>query len=168
MVQRTNSTSEAMSDWGSANSVQFSAAKTLACLFTAKRRPFTLAPTVHRRVSLPTKDHLEVLGLDLQPSLNFDAAIESRAKTAAKKLTVLYKVKRLNPFEIYNKELTVIGVKINPFTFPKAIRWLKAMGERYLNYENLGIKTYKLSEYQQALNDLKNGVISKALFKLVK
>ncbi|XP_073965452.1 uncharacterized protein isoform X1 [Choristoneura fumiferana] len=74
----------------------------------------------------------------------------------------------LNPFEIYNKELTVIGVKINPFTFPKAIRWLKAMGERYLNYENLGIKTYKLSEYQQALNDLKNGVISKALFKLVK
>ncbi|XP_063372322.1 uncharacterized protein LOC134660485 isoform X1 [Cydia amplana] len=74
----------------------------------------------------------------------------------------------INPFQIYNKEVTVIGIKINPFTFPKTIGWLKAMGERYLNYENLGIKTYKLSEYQKALDDMKAGTISKALFKLVK
>ncbi|KAI8421884.1 hypothetical protein MSG28_009816 [Choristoneura fumiferana] len=67
MVQRTNSTSEAMSDWGSANLVQFSAAKTQAYLFTAKRRPFTFAPTVQRRVSLPPKVHLEDL-LELKVS----------------------------------------------------------------------------------------------------
>ncbi|XP_063545617.1 uncharacterized protein LOC134753611 [Cydia strobilella] len=74
----------------------------------------------------------------------------------------------VNPFQIYNKEITVIGVKINPHTFPKTIGWLKAMGERYLSYENLGIKTYKLSEYQKALDDLKTGTISKAVFKLLK
>ncbi|XP_026322665.1 D-arabinitol dehydrogenase 1-like [Hyposmocoma kahamanoa] len=72
----------------------------------------------------------------------------------------------LNPFDIYNKELTLIGVRVNPFSFPKAIGWLKAMGDRYLNYENLGVKTYTLSEYQTALKDLKAGTIAKAVFKL--
>lgn len=72
----------------------------------------------------------------------------------------------LNPFDIYNKEITVIGVKINPFSFPKAIGWLKAMGARYLDYKKLGIKTYSLSQYQNALEDLKKGTISKALFKI--
>ncbi|GBP56622.1 D-arabinitol dehydrogenase 1 [Eumeta japonica] len=72
----------------------------------------------------------------------------------------------LNPFDIFNKELTIIGIKVNPFSFPNAIGWLKAMGDRYLNYESLGVKTYALSEYQQALDDLKKGLISKAVFKI--
>lgn len=93
MVQRTNITLEAVSDWGAANLVQFNAAKTQACLFTAKRSPFTLAPTF-QGIPLPPSNHLELLGLDLQSNLNFGSAIESRAKTAAKKLGVLYKVKR--------------------------------------------------------------------------
>ncbi|CAG4948972.1 unnamed protein product [Parnassius apollo] len=73
----------------------------------------------------------------------------------------------VNPFQIYDKELTIIGVKINPFSFPKAIGWLKAMGSRYLDYDKLGVKTFKLSQYQEALNDLKAGAISKAIFKVV-
>lgn len=72
----------------------------------------------------------------------------------------------LNPFDIYSKELTVIGVKINPFSFPKAIGLLKAMGDRYLDYEKLGVKTYPLSDYQEMLKDLKTGKISKAIFKI--
>ncbi|CAH2988285.1 unnamed protein product [Chilo suppressalis] len=73
----------------------------------------------------------------------------------------------INPFEIYVKELTIIGVKINPYSFPKAIGWLKAMGSRYVDYEKLGVKTYSLSEYQNAMDDLKAGSVSKALFKIV-
>ncbi|CAH1642242.1 unnamed protein product [Spodoptera littoralis] len=72
----------------------------------------------------------------------------------------------LNPFDIYNKELTIIGVKINPFSFPSAISWLKAMGSRYLDYHKLGVKTYKLSEYKEALEDLKKGSVAKAVFKI--
>ncbi|CAF4886885.1 unnamed protein product [Pieris macdunnoughi] len=72
----------------------------------------------------------------------------------------------INPFAVYDKELTVIGVKINPFSFPKALGLLSAMGSRYLNYENLGVKTYALSEYKSALEALKNGSISKAIFKI--
>ncbi|RVE46255.1 hypothetical protein evm_009079 [Chilo suppressalis] len=66
----------------------------------------------------------------------------------------------INPFEIYVKELTIIGVKINPYSFPKAIGWLKAMGSRYVDYEKLGVKTYSLSEYQNAMDDLKAGSLS--------
>lgn len=36
----------------------------------------------------------------------------------------------VNPFQIYVKELTIIGAKINPFSFPKTISWLKVMGNR--------------------------------------
>ncbi|GBP56615.1 D-arabinitol dehydrogenase 1 [Eumeta japonica] len=71
----------------------------------------------------------------------------------------------LNPFQIYQKELTIIGININPFSFPNAIGWIKAMGDRYVNYESLGIKTYALSEFQNALDDLKKGLVSKAIFK---
>ncbi|KAL4711248.1 hypothetical protein ACJJTC_019089 [Scirpophaga incertulas] len=73
----------------------------------------------------------------------------------------------VNPYEIYDKELTIIGVKINPYSFPKALGWIAAMGSRYVNYTKLGVKTYALSEYQKALADLKTGIVSKALFKIV-
>ncbi|CAH2101742.1 unnamed protein product [Euphydryas editha] len=72
----------------------------------------------------------------------------------------------VNPYDIYNKEVTVIGVKINPYSFPKAIGLLKSMGDRYLDYDKLGVKTYPLSGYQDLLKDLKAGKISKAIFKI--
>lgn len=37
---------------------------------------------------------------------------------------------------------------------------------RYLDYKKLGVKTFKLSEYEEALKDLKAGTISKAIFKI--
>lgn len=64
------------------------------------------------------------------------------------------------------KELNIIGVNINPFTFHKGISLLQAMANTYLNYDNLCIKTYSLSEYREALEALKRGEISKAVFKL--
>ncbi|GJQ67387.1 hypothetical protein Trydic_g19560, partial [Trypoxylus dichotomus] len=36
----------------------------------------------------------------------------------------------VTPYEIYLKELTITSVKINPFTFPKALGLLEALGER--------------------------------------
>jgi hypothetical protein len=37
---------------------------------------------------------------------------------------------------------------------------------RYLDFEKLGIKTYSLSQYEHALQALKEGTIAKAIFKL--
>ncbi|RZC35825.1 D-arabinitol dehydrogenase 1 [Asbolus verrucosus] len=70
------------------------------------------------------------------------------------------------PFDIYMKEMKIFGVNINPFSFPKSLGLLEAMGDRYLNYDNLGIKTFTLSQYQEAIDCLKKGTIAKAVFKL--
>ncbi|KAJ8713483.1 hypothetical protein PYW07_013853 [Mythimna separata] len=93
MVERTNDSLQAVSKWGEANLVGFNAAKTQACLFTAKRSPFTLAPAF-RNVSLECTDRLQLLGVDISSDLNFERSIESKAKIAARKLGVLAKVRR--------------------------------------------------------------------------
>ncbi|KAI5640100.1 alcohol dehydrogenase groES-like domain-containing protein [Phthorimaea operculella] len=72
----------------------------------------------------------------------------------------------VNPYQIYDKELTIIGVKINPFSFPKSIGMLTAMGDRYVNYDKLGVKVFRLSEYEQAIAELKKGTVAKAMFKI--
>ncbi|XP_012263758.2 D-arabinitol dehydrogenase 1-like [Athalia rosae] len=72
---------------------------------------------------------------------------------------------RVNPFDIFKKELTIVGVNVNPFTFPKALSLVAALSDAYLDYGKLGIGVYKLSQYKDALADLKNGEITKAVFK---
>ncbi|CAH2251936.1 jg13822 [Pararge aegeria aegeria] len=90
---RINLTLKEVSDWGDANLVKFNAAKTQSCLFSAKKSPFTLAPTF-RGVSVPISDHIELLGVNISSNLNFGKCIESKAKVAAKKLGILNKVRR--------------------------------------------------------------------------
>ncbi|KRT85682.1 hypothetical protein AMK59_1052, partial [Oryctes borbonicus] len=50
----------------------------------------------------------------------------------------------ISPYQLFEKELRVVGVRINPFSFPNALGLLESLGERYLNYDNLGIKTFAL------------------------
>ncbi|KMQ87065.1 sorbitol dehydrogenase [Lasius niger] len=72
----------------------------------------------------------------------------------------------IEPFQIYKKELTIVGVNINPYTFLKGLALLQSMSEKYLDYNKLGIKVFSLSQYKEALDALKKGDISKAVFKL--
>ncbi|XP_968377.2 uncharacterized protein LOC656777 isoform X1 [Tribolium castaneum] len=72
----------------------------------------------------------------------------------------------ISPFDIYLKELTIMSVKVNPFSFPKAIALVEALSERYLDYDKLGVKLFKLEEYQKAIDCLKNGEITKAVFQI--
>ncbi|XP_057670169.1 D-altritol 5-dehydrogenase-like [Diorhabda carinulata] len=73
---------------------------------------------------------------------------------------------KIKPFDVYFKELKIFGVLVNPFSFPKSIGLIEAMGDRYLNYENLGIKTFSLKDYKEAIALLKTGTIAKAIFKM--
>ena len=73
---------------------------------------------------------------------------------------------KLDPFQIYNKEVTIVGSLINPYTFPKAILLVKDMGEKYLNYDKLGVKKFQLQDYPAALESLKKGDIAKAVFQI--
>ncbi|XP_076277627.1 D-altritol 5-dehydrogenase [Lasioglossum baleicum] len=72
----------------------------------------------------------------------------------------------IEPYQIFKKELSIVGVNINPFTFPEGLALLKAMANTYLDFNKLGIKVYALSQYREALQALKSGDISKAVFKL--
>lgn len=74
----------------------------------------------------------------------------------------------ISPYEIYKKEVTIIGVMINPFSFPNSLGLIEAMGTKYLDYNKLGVKTYSLQEYKSALDCLKKGTIAKAVFKIGK
>ncbi|CAH2090623.1 unnamed protein product [Euphydryas editha] len=93
MVSRLNVALQAVSEWGDANLVTFNATKTQACVFSSKRSPLHLAPTF-RNVSVEITDFLQLLGVELSSNLNFGQHIESKAKTAAKKLGILSKVRR--------------------------------------------------------------------------
>ena len=73
---------------------------------------------------------------------------------------------KIDPHEVYAKELKIIGSHINPFTFPKAIQLVKDMAEKYLNYEKLGIAVFDLPNYQSALDALSRAEISKAVFEM--
>ncbi|XP_069684513.1 uncharacterized protein [Periplaneta americana] len=72
----------------------------------------------------------------------------------------------VRPFQLYMKEVTIYAVNINPFSFPKALGWIDAMGSRYLDYGRLGIKTFTLNQHKEALQALKTGSIAKAIFKI--
>lgn len=68
--------------------------------------------------------------------------------------------------QIYKKELSIIGVNINPYCFSKGLALVQSMSEKYLDYSKLGIEIFSLSQYKEALDALKKGNISKAIFKL--
>ncbi|XP_071573995.1 sorbitol dehydrogenase [Temnothorax nylanderi] len=70
----------------------------------------------------------------------------------------------IEPFQIYKKELSIIGVIINPYCFPKGLALVQSLSERHLDYNKLGIKIYSLSQYKEALDALKKGDTSKAVF----
>jgi len=72
----------------------------------------------------------------------------------------------LCPEEVFRKELTIIGCLVNPCTYLKALRLAATMGDRYLNFDKMGIQIFNIQEYETAIGRLKAGAISKAVFKL--
>ena len=71
------------------------------------------------------------------------------------------------PYQLFYKELTVLGSFINPFCFEDTMELLeKLAANNYLDYNKLGIKTFDLSQYEDALECLKKGEASKAMFKV--
>jgi len=72
------------------------------------------------------------------------------------------------PEEIFRKELTILGSLINPHTYSRAVELAATLGERYLDYNRLGVAVFPLEHYQAAIEQLKAGTIAKAVFDLSK
>ncbi|BES99346.1 Sorbitol dehydrogenase [Nesidiocoris tenuis] len=72
----------------------------------------------------------------------------------------------ISPFDIFRKELTVVGSIINPWSFPPALGIMEAMGDRYLDYYKLGIEEFKMKDVQKALGVLEKATAAKAVFAI--
>ena len=67
-----------------------------------------------------------------------------------------------------------MGTLINPNTFEEAVQTVSGMcggdgngtGMKYLDIEALGIQMYDLEDYKSAMEALKKGEISKAMFQI--
>ena len=72
----------------------------------------------------------------------------------------------VSPYDILMKELWISAGLLAPATFPMAISLVDVLSsDGCLDYANLGIKAYTIEEYEEAFKDLKEGTISKAVFK---
>ncbi|XP_044260798.1 D-arabinitol dehydrogenase 1-like [Tribolium madens] len=72
----------------------------------------------------------------------------------------------ISPYDIFRKEITIMGVRTNPFTFKKALDLIESLSSRYLSFTALGVKPFLLSEYKEAIDTLKKGTIMKAVFRM--
>ncbi|XP_063241842.1 D-altritol 5-dehydrogenase-like isoform X2 [Bacillus rossius redtenbacheri] len=72
----------------------------------------------------------------------------------------------ISPYDMYKNELKIKAVNRNPFTCNKALGLIEAMGDRYIDFEKLGVKTFRLTEYKSAIEELAKGSISKAMFEV--
>ena len=73
---------------------------------------------------------------------------------------------KLNPYDLVNKELTIIGSSGNPLTFAQAVAVVRDMANTYFNVAKLGIRVYKLRDYNLALSSLLRMEITQAIFSV--
>ena len=67
-----------------------------------------------------------------------------------------------------------MGTLINPNTFEEAVQTVSGMcgrgengsGMKYLDIDGLGIRMFDLQDYKKAMEALKKGEISKAMFQI--
>jgi len=71
---------------------------------------------------------------------------------------------RMNPFRIFQKELTILGSVINPFTFSRAVEFLKILN---LSVGDLGVTFYPLEAYEEAIEAAREGRFTKVIFKVM-
>ncbi|KAF4523333.1 hypothetical protein B566_EDAN013530 [Ephemera danica] len=73
----------------------------------------------------------------------------------------------ISPYDVMKKELSIIGALVNPHTFIEAVALVEMMGQRYLDYKRLGVKTFPLEAHEEAMNELEAGSIAKAVFDVL-
>lgn len=73
----------------------------------------------------------------------------------------------ISPFDLYKKELTIVGTAINTnLSIQQSIALLSAMGEKYFTFEKLNMKVFPLEEFKPALEDLHDRKYTKIVFKM--
>lgn len=148
----------------------------------------------HRRniaLNLPTgyncvkprviRESAEIAAKENDPTWGFDViidctgnpkAVEFELRWARKGSTIVLfgvcpkgAVINFEPFQVYYKEIKIVHSYLNKFTYPRTIKLVNDMADKYLDWDVLGIKTFSLENYEEAFNALDKGDISKAVFE---
>ena len=67
--------------------------------------------------------------------------------------------------DIYRKELRIVSSYLNKFTYSRTVNLVHQMSDRYLDFKHLDVGTFSLHDYEAALDALRRGEISKAVFE---
>ena len=94
-IGRQTSELSLVSDWGRANLILFNASKTQFLQLSTRHNLPNNYPLIFNDIQLPLSSTLNTLGLSFTKNLNWQFHISTLAKSASKKLGVLW---RLRPF----------------------------------------------------------------------
>ena len=73
----------------------------------------------------------------------------------------------IEPFQIYWKELKLMGSFLNPKCFDESIRLLNEINNRgWIQLTKMGVEKHKLFNHQAALSRLRSGQASKIFFEI--
>ena len=72
----------------------------------------------------------------------------------------------LSGFDIFIRELTIMGVVLQPGCMERAIKTVSAMAPTILTRESLGSQVYDLEDFQKGIDDMLQGEVTKAVFCL--
>lgn len=99
--------------------------------------------------------------------------IESQVKCLRKGATfVLYGISNksseisIDASQIYQKGIKIVSSHLSRFSFTRTIHLVHTMSNRYLDFKSLNVGVYNLQDYEAAINSLRKGLISKAVFEL--
>jgi len=73
----------------------------------------------------------------------------------------------IEPFQVYWKELKILGSFLNPRCFPEAIRLLNEINSNnWIKLDGMGVEKFPLRQHDRALARLKRGEASKIFFEI--
>lgn len=102
----------------------------------------------------------------------FPPAVEAELKWLRKGATIVLfgvcpkgKIVNFEPFSVYAKEVKIVTSYLNKFTFPRTVKLVHDMSERYLDWGILDVKSFQLQDFEAAFDSLRKGIVSKAVFE---
>ena len=68
-------------------------------------------------------------------------------------------------YDIYRKEIKIVSSFLNRFSYARTVQLVHNISDRYLDFKHLDVGEFSLHDYEAALESLRKGEISKAVFE---
>ena len=68
-------------------------------------------------------------------------------------------------YDFYRKEIKIVSSFLNRFSYARTVQLVHNISDRYLDFKHLDVGEFSLHDYEAALESLRKGEISKAVFE---